>query len=104
MLADTLRDMYQYFFKDDLRPIFRPESARVCIEVKDEKLAIAFRPESDLGAAKAVVAAALVALSEKSFGDFINPFEVMFGAIVQDREPEGGVADRIGELGKATTS
>ena len=84
IMSDAINDMYRYFFQEPLRPVFQPQNARVCIEMAEDKLAIAFRPEDDLAAAKALVAAALVVLSEKSPGEFLNPFEIMFGAIIRD--------------------
>jgi hypothetical protein len=92
LMVDTLIDMYRYFFTDKLRPVFSPQAARVCIELDNEKLSIAFRPEDDLAAAKALVAASLVALSEKSGDESTDPFEVMFGALViQTEETVGGI-------------
>ena len=84
LLCDVLVDLYRYHFQSDLRPVFPVESGRVCIEFQAEKLAIAFRPEDNLGAAKALTAAALVALCETGLGGTINPFEIMFGALVRD--------------------
>lgn len=82
VMCDALVDMYRYYFKEPLRPAFQPQPARVCIEVEDDRLAIAYRPEDDQGMAKAVTAAALVALSEDAGST--DPFRVMFGALVRD--------------------
>lgn len=86
LMADALRDMYRYYFEQPLRPIFNPQAARVCIELVGDKLAIAFRPEEDLASAKALTAAALVALSDFSDAETIDPFEVMFGALTRELE------------------
>jgi len=94
LMTDTIIDMYRYFFQDELRPIYKPQPSRVCIELVDDKLGIAFRPEEDLASAKALTAAGLVALSQRGTAEFIDPFEVMFGAITEDtQETLGG--DRI---------
>jgi len=84
LMADALTDMYRYFFDAPLRPIFDPQPARVCIELQADQLGIAFRPEEDLATAKALTAAALVALTERSSVDIIDPFQVMFGALKRD--------------------
>lgn len=81
LMADALTDIYRYFFQEELRPTYNPQPSRVCIEYKEDQLWIAFRPEPDLAGAKALTAAALVALSNRGVSEFIDPFEVMFGAI-----------------------
>jgi hypothetical protein len=80
IMADALIGMYEYFFNEPLRPVYEPKKGRVCIEFADEKLAIAFRPEDDIIAAKALTSAALVALAKLTHGK-VDPFQVMFGSI-----------------------
>jgi len=86
LMTDALTDIYRYFFQEELRPDYNPQPSRVCIEFKEDQLWIAFRPEEDLASAKALTAAALVALSQWGISEFIDPFETMFGAITGDTQ------------------
>jgi len=92
LMTDTLIDMYRYFFKEPMRPEFYPQPSRVCIELKEDKLGIAFRPEDDVQSAISLTAAALVALSERAREGPIDPYQVMFGSLIREvKSSENGV-------------
>lgn len=91
LLADVMRDMWVYFFKQPLRPRLASGHAKVCLDLNGDTLSMSFGlvdpahpdlpPIADPLVAKAMLSAALFFLSEKTAGGNFNPLEALLGNI-----------------------
>ena len=81
LMTAVLFDMHEYFLKSEIRPILTSITGRVCIEVKDDNLAVAYRPEAETKLAIGMISAALVGLLSAVKDPDFNPMVAFLGAI-----------------------
>jgi len=81
LMATTLIDMYAYYFESPTRPPLPIADGRVCIEMKGDTFAVAYRPEGDAWAALGMIQAAIVGLNREMNAPDFDPLEGLLGAI-----------------------
>ena len=81
VLSATILDMYAYYFEHPARPPLPEQDMRVCIEMRDDTLAISYKPVANPDVAMAICHAAFVALYNKMEEPDFNPMEGMLGAL-----------------------
>jgi hypothetical protein len=81
MLSHAIMDMYAYYFEQPLRPPLPGQDMRVCIEMKNDTMAISYQPTADPETAMALCHAAFCALHNKISEDDFDPLEGVLGAL-----------------------
>jgi hypothetical protein len=81
MLSHTIMDMYAYYFEQPARPPLPEQDMRVCIEMKNDTMAISYQPTADPDTAMALCHAAFCALHNKMLEDGFDPLEGVLGAL-----------------------
>ena len=73
--------MYSYYFESPTRPPMPTADGRVCIEMKGDTFAVAYRPEGDPWAALGMIQAAIAGLNREMNTPGFDPLEGLLGAI-----------------------
>lgn len=93
LLVDVMADMWQYFFKQSLRPKLTSGHARVVIDQDGDSLKIIYglidpehpdQPIPDALVAKSMLASALFGLYEKTAGKNFDPMAALTGIQIVD--------------------
>ena len=80
----TLLDMYEYYFEKPSRPELPEQDMRVCVEMKDDKLHVSYRPTADAHTALAICQAAVCGIYRKSLQEDFDAMEGVLGALIID--------------------
>ena len=82
LLCDVLFDLHSYYIESPARPDFIVNGARVCIEVYEETLNMAYRPERvDPLVVQGMLGATLAGFIKKNHKGEFCALEAMIGAI-----------------------
>ena len=87
LMAQTVNDMYFYFFEDHNRPELPTQDSRVCIEKKADAFGVSYRPEADPLAALGMMQAAICGLHQRMSEQNFDPMAGVLGAVDLNRSP-----------------
>jgi hypothetical protein len=89
VLSATILDMYAYYFEHPARPPLPEQDMKVCIEMKNDALAIKYSPVAMPDMAMAICHAAFVALYNRMEEPGFDPLEGVFGGLLFKDDGEG---------------
>lgn len=89
VLSATILDMYAYYFEHPARPPLPEQDMQVCIEMKNDALAIKYSPVAMPDMAMAICHAAFVALYNRMEEPGFDPLEGVFGGLLFKDDGEG---------------
>ena len=82
LMSSIIFDMYEYYYEHPARPELPEQPMRVCIEMKEDTLAISYRPQADPLTALALCQAAACGIYSKLQDEDFDPMTGVLGALI----------------------